>query len=101
MGSKETKSKKPKQKENKKIEMAEEKKTCESCGQTVQEAWIDPFEHFGKMHSSIMDMWNRLDTKLNEEVEQKEEAKETQEQNSDEKEESDIFHPFFNLLKLP
>ena len=66
--------------------MAEEKKTCESCGQTVQEAWIDPFEHFGKMHSSIMDMWNRLDTKLNGEVEEKEEAKETQEQNSDEKE---------------
>merc|ERR1712018_249453 len=101
MGSKETKSKKPKQKENKKIEMAEEKKTCKSCGQTVQGAWIDPFEHFGQMHSSIMDMWNRLDTKLNGEVEEKEEAKETHEQNSDEKEESDIFHPFSKLLKLP
>jgi len=81
--------------------MAEEKKACESCGQTVHDAWIDPFEHFGKMHSSIIDIWNRLDSKLNGEVVEKEEAKETQEQNSDEQEESDIFYPFSNLLKLP
>merc|ERR1711976_852232 len=94
-------SKRNKNKEKIEVEMAEEKKTCESCGQTVQEAWIDPFEHFGKMHSSIMNIWNRLDSKWNGEVEEKEEAKETQEQNSDEQEDSDIFHPFSNLLKLP
>ena len=79
--------------------MAEEKKTCESCGQTVQEAWIDPFEHFGKMHSSIMDIWNRLDTKLNGEVEEKEEAKETQEQTSDEQEVSESSLHFLLQVK--
>ena len=66
--------------------MAEVKKTCESCGQGVQDDWSNPFEGFDKMHNKIMDIWNNLHTRLDGEDENKKEQEvENEEEKSEDK----------------
>ena len=62
-----------------------EMKTCETCGQGVQDIWSDPFEGFDKMHNKIMDIWEKLHIAFNGEDEEKNEQNAETEENSENK----------------